>query len=197
MVEKNKNEDLYSMWHNISNEIGKQLFDISNVSNFDYGTFQDTWKDYSEKMTDKFQQYTKMDENYYKNMVTMWKEFTESMSSQIPKLNVYDKATYTQWYDYWLNKLGLNDEYKQQLLDASRVMSDFWLDMIEKTTETYKDALNVKNNGYDYANKFQEFYEYWTAAYTKLVNNLRDTSIFKNLNDFDPYNKKSTSRKKK
>jgi hypothetical protein len=215
MVQYSKNKDLYSIWYNISNEIGKQLFDISNIGNLNYDTIQDSWKGYSEKVTEQFSKYLGVDENYYKNMTTLWTEFTDSMSNQMSNLNVPNKSGYYPWYeswleysdkfskdfteaiqsqikqtsdlyemnDLWFSKFGFPEKQKEDLLEVSHIMSDYWVDMMNKTTEIFKESLNPENN-FNMPYKLPEFYQYWTQSYSNLIERLMNTPGFESFKGF-------------
>jgi len=214
MVNKNKNGDLYSMWYDISNEIGKQFLDISNVNNLNYGGIQETWKGYSEKVSEQISKFVRLDENYYKNIATLWNEFTESMNSQIPTWNNYSNEYYNNWYenwleytdkiskgfteivhrqfkqrpeindinDLWLSRFGFTDKQKQQLLDLSEAISEYWLDVITKSTEIVKDSFNPENHN-DLQQKFKEFYDFWTDSYSNTIERIMKIYGYENWNE--------------
>lgn len=202
------------MWYSLSDEIGKQLFDISNMGNLNYNTFQDSWRGYSEKVSEQFSQFTKIDDSYYKNIATLWNRFTETMSSQISNLKVYEPPEYNKWYEpwleyteeasksltqaiqkqlkagsemydmneLWLNNLGLNETQKKEMIEVTQIMGEYWLDMMNKTTELFKDSLNT-NSTSNFTQKLPDFYQHWKESYSSLIERLMNTSIFNNFKD--------------
>jgi hypothetical protein len=216
MSEKKKNNGLYSMWYDISNEIGKQIMDISTIGNLDYSVLQKSWQGYSEKMNQQFSKFMDFDDNYYKNMVTLWKEFTETMNSNVIPVNVYEKTDYNKWYeswleysdkisndfsealqqnikkqtelyednDLWFNKFGFNEEQRQQLKEFSSIVVDYWLEVINKTTETFQETCRQENSS-EYLQKFKELSEYWTESYSNMVERLMNTKGFEKFKDYD------------
>jgi hypothetical protein len=209
MVDKNRNNDLYSMWYNISDEIGKQLFDISNMGDLNYSVLQKSWKGYSENVSKQFSKLMRIDDNYYKDLINLWNEFTDTMSSQISNLKVYEKPEYNKWYESWLdytdraskdltqaiqkqlkagtelfdmnelwqNNLGMNEDQKQEMFKVTKIMGDYWLEMMGTTTELFKDSLTSKSAS-DFPQKLPEFYQQWSKSYSNLIENLIKTSSF-------------------
>lgn len=216
MVDKNKPEDIYSAWYNLSNEFGKQFFEISKPGNFNYDALQESWKGYSEKMKDQLNKIMRLDENTYKDMASLWNEFTENMSSQLTSMNVYEKASYSEWYENWLdytdrinrefseviqkqiqrqaevfdtnelwmNKFGFNEEHKQMILDISQILSEYWLDVINRTTKIVKESI-TPDSKLDFNYKFQEFYDYLTSTNSNLIKRLMNTLPMENLKGYD------------
>jgi hypothetical protein len=226
MGEKNSSENIYSRWYNISNEFGKQLFDMSNIGNLNYDALQESWQGYSKRMGEQISDLMKVDENSYKDIMTLWNEFTDNMSTQISNLTIYEKDNYSKWYEdwldnsdrfnkeitdiiqkqlkyqseiyetneLWLNRFGIKEEQKQQILDMSQIIAEYWLEAVNKTTEIVKESLNPESKT-DFIFKFQEFYDYLTYAYSNMIKRLITTSGMEELKDFkfDPnllnYNK--------
>ena len=86
--------------------------------------------------------------------------------------------------ELWMTKFGLNEEYKQQIMDTSRIMSEYWLEAVTKTTEIVKESLNPGSK-IDFANKFQEFYDYLTWSYSNMAKRLVEIQGLNNLKDYN------------
>lgn len=203
MVEKKNNKDLYSMWYNLSNEMGKKLIDIPTLGDLNYGALQDSWKGYSERMSEQMDKLLNTDDSYYKEIVTLWNEFTEHMNTQVTNLNLYDKNNFSKWYEtwleyydkmnkefssaiqyqlkqhselhemneLWLNKFNFNDDYKQQILEITRILSEYCQETINKANEIVKRSFEPENNN-DLYNNYHDFYKFWTESYLNMTKQL-------------------------
>ena len=85
--------------------------------------------------------------------------------------------------DLWFNKFGFPEKQRQDMFEVSHIMSEYWLDMMNKTTEIFKETLNSENK-LNIAYKIPELYQYWTQSYTNLIERLMNTPSFESFKDF-------------
>ena len=103
MVNKNRNQDMYAMWYDLSNEIGKQFFEISDIGNMNYANLQEFWNEYSKRMGQQIYELMILDKDSYKGMLTLWEDFKDQMNTQISYITNFKDNNYIQWYEKWLD----------------------------------------------------------------------------------------------
>ncbi len=158
MPESNRKTNLFSMWYDFSNGIGKKLLEMSNVGNLNYLKLSDSWKGYSERINEQLINLMKIDENYYKDVIQLWNDFSENMNEQLSSMSMgaYEPSNYTRWYDYWLeysDKLGknFNSAFQKHWVSQSELhdVNELWVnrfnlneDQRERIIETSKAISN-------------------------------------------------------
>jgi hypothetical protein len=217
MNENGEFKNLYSMWYDFSNGIGKQFLDMSNLGNLNYAKLQDSWKGYSERINDQIYQLMNIDGSYYKDVMKLWSEFSENMNDQISKIKMYDKSGPSNWYDYWLdysdrisrdisnaiqkqfdsrselyemnelwlNKFGFNDDQKQRILETSKILYEYWFDVMKHANDLINESSKL-DRATELPKRFQEFFEYWSKSYSNLIEHLMEITPIETWRDYNP-----------
>lgn len=115
MAYSDDRKNLFSMWYDFSNGIGKQLLDMSNMGNLNYTKLSDSWKGYSERINDQIVKLMGFDDNYYKDVWQLWSEFSETMNKQLSNMGSYEPTNYSQWYEYVLD---YGDKFSKDFTNA-------------------------------------------------------------------------------
>ena len=89
--------------------------------------------------------------------------------------NLKQQSELNEMNELWRNKFRLTEEHKKQIMEMYQIMSDYWQNVMDKSTDIFKESMDSKNN-LDFAGKFSEFYKYWFESYSNMVDRLINTS---------------------
>jgi hypothetical protein len=180
MTENNEKKNLFSMWYDFSNGIGKQLLEMSNMGNLNYVKLNDSWKGYSERINDQLLNLMKVDENYYKDVMQLWNDFSENMNEQISSMGAYEPPSYTRWYDYWLE---YGDKFSK---DFNNAIQKHWVSQSDlyEVNDLWVKNFNLNDDQKEMIMESSKaISNYWFDVMTQVTNLIKDYTKFEKGTD--------------
>ena len=102
MVNKIENHNNISKWFELTDDISKQLLEVSTIGANNVNILQESWQDYSVRMEDEMSKLFKVDQYQISDLISTWKNLGESMNSEMEKINNLEQKSYSQFYGSWL-----------------------------------------------------------------------------------------------
>jgi predicted nucleic acid-binding Zn-ribbon protein len=155
----NSYKDMTTLWDEFTNQMNSQLSSLNVYEKANYTQWYDSWLEYTDKMNKDIQQVIQK----------QLKQQSELFDSN----------------DLWAKKFGFNDDHKQQMIEASKIMSDYYQDVTNKTAELVKESINSKHTPQDFSRRVQELHTYWFDSCSNMFEHLGDIFGFGMYAKFD------------
>ena len=178
---------LQKSWQGYSETMNQQF---SRIIDFDENYYKDMvtlWKEFTDTMNSNILPLNVYEKGNYNKWYESWLEYTDKISNDFSETlqeNIRKGSELYEDNDLWFITFGISEEQKQQIKEVSKIMVDYWLDIINKTTEVFKESYR-QENGKEYLQKYKELSDYWTESYSNLVDHLMGTKVFERFKDYN------------